>query len=109
MPPTSSALAIYPMGYMVPCVAHTIRDKTKLLNRVHRLQGQLAAVEKALVEERECEETLHALAACRGAIGSLTAEIIEGHVRFHIVGQNGPSRRSHAARQLADIIRKYLR
>ncbi len=28
-------------------MAHTIRDKSKLLNRVRRLQGQLAAVEKA--------------------------------------------------------------
>jgi DNA-binding FrmR family transcriptional regulator len=29
-------------------MAHTIRDKKKLLNRVRRIRGQIAAVEKAL-------------------------------------------------------------
>jgi DNA-binding FrmR family transcriptional regulator len=90
-------------------VAHTVKDKTKLLNRVRRLKGQLAAVEKALVEERECDEILHTLAACRGAIGALTAEVMEGHVRGHIADPDATSDRSRAARQLIDVIKKYLR
>jgi hypothetical protein len=32
-------------------MAHTIRDKKKLLNRVRRIRGQIAAVEKALDQE----------------------------------------------------------
>jgi len=62
-------------------LAHTIRDKRKLLNRVRRLQGQLAAVEKALLEERDCEDVPSVRRLSRGAIGALTAEVMEGHVR----------------------------
>jgi DNA-binding FrmR family transcriptional regulator len=34
-------------------VAHTVRDKKKLINRVRRIRGQLAAVEAALLEEQD--------------------------------------------------------
>jgi DNA-binding FrmR family transcriptional regulator len=37
-------------------------------------------VEKAVEEERDCGEVLLTLAACRGAMNSLMAEILEGHV-----------------------------
>ena len=66
-------------------MAHTIRDKTKLLHRVRRIRGQLNAVEKALLAEDECSTILLRVAACRGAIDSLMAEIIEGHIQFHIL------------------------
>ena len=52
-------------------MAHTIRDKKKLLNRVRRIQGQIAAVEKALDQEQDCSTILLTIAACRGAINSL--------------------------------------
>ena len=32
-------------------MAHTIREKTKLLNRVRRIRGQIEAVERALETE----------------------------------------------------------
>ncbi|MFI4940312.1 MAG: metal-sensing transcriptional repressor, partial [Burkholderiales bacterium] len=35
-------------------MAHTIRDKQKLLNRVRRIRGQLEAIERALLEESGC-------------------------------------------------------
>jgi FrmR/RcnR family transcriptional regulator, repressor of frmRAB operon len=90
-------------------LAHTIRDKRKLLNRVRGLQGQLAAVEKALLEERDCEDVLQILAACRGAIGALTAEVMEGHVRSHVVGLETTSAKARAARQLVNVVKRYLR
>ena len=96
-----------PLG--IRLMAHTISDKAKLLNRVHRVQGQLAAVERALNDESECDEVLRMLAACRGAIGALTAEVIEGHIRFHIVDPDATSQKSRAARQLVDVVRRYLR
>jgi FrmR/RcnR family transcriptional regulator, repressor of frmRAB operon len=66
-------------------MAHTIRDKNKLLNRVRRIRGQIDAVAKALEEERDCSAILLNIAACRGAINGLMAEIIEGHIPHHVV------------------------
>lgn len=90
-------------------MAHTTQNKRQLLNRIRRLQGQLAGVERALEEDQECDDILLRLAACRGALGSLTAEVIEGHVRFHVVNPETPSERSRAGQQLVEVVRKYLR
>jgi DNA-binding FrmR family transcriptional regulator len=90
-------------------MAHTTRDKEKLIHRVRRVRGQIDAVERALLEERDCGEVMHLLAACRGAVGSLTAEILEGHVRSHIVDPDGDTKRARAAHELIEVLRTYVR
>jgi len=90
-------------------MGHTAREKEKLLNRVRRIRGQVEAIEHALEEERECGEVMHLLAACRGAIGSLTAEVIEGHVRSHIVDPDADSNKARAAKDLVEVIKTYVR
>jgi FrmR/RcnR family transcriptional regulator, repressor of frmRAB operon len=92
-------------------MAHTIRDKKKLLNRVRRIRGQIDAVEKALDREQDCSTILLTIAACRGAINSLMAEIIEGHIRFHVVDpdRQPTSEKAKAAQELIDVVKAYLK
>ncbi len=92
-------------------MAHTIRDKTKLLNRVRRIRGQMDAVEKALEREQDCSTILMTGAACRGAINSLMAKIIEGHIRFHVVDpdRQPTSENAKAAQELIDVVKAYLK
>ncbi len=92
-------------------MAHTIRDKAKLVNRVRRIRGQLDAVEKALMNEEDCFRILQTVAACRGAINGLTAEIIEGHIRFHVANPDHrpTSAQARAAQELIDVINAYLK
>ena len=92
-------------------MAHTIRDKLKLVNRVRRIRGQLDGVEKALMNEEDCFKILQTVAACRGAINGLTAEIIEGHIRFHVVNPDHrpASTQARAAQELIDVINAYLK
>jgi DNA-binding FrmR family transcriptional regulator len=52
---------------------------------------------------------MHLLAACRGAVGSLTAEVLEGHVRSHIVDPDGSTKRAQAAADLIEVLRTYVR
>lgn len=90
---------------------HTIREKTKLLNRVRRIRGQIEAVERALEEEKGCGEVLHIVVAARGAINSLVAEIIEDHIRMHVIDptiERGPSK-ARGAEELIDVVQAYLR
>jgi DNA-binding FrmR family transcriptional regulator len=89
-------------------MAHTQRDKKKLVNRIRRLRGQMNAVEKALEEGQECAAILQTLAASRGAINALLAEIIEGHIEEHLVDRKGALRRK-AAGELMDVVRAYLK
>lgn len=91
--------------------AHTIRDKKKLLFRVRRLRGQIEAVERALDEERSCADVLQIISACRGAFNGLMAELLEGHIRYHVIESDGnrSSDRTQAAEELIDVLRSYLR
>lgn len=89
-------------------MAHTIRNKTKLLARARRIRGQVEALERALEREHECGDVLRLIAAGRGAMDSLMAEVMEGHIRDHAL--SGTSRtRGAAAAQLIEIVRAYLR
>ena len=114
---------IYPPGYTCKALvslflvtkefnmAHTLEEKKKLLNRVRRIMGQVRAVEKTLDQEGECSEVLHNIAACRGAMDALMAEVIEGHIRFHILPQNGSATdvQERAADDLVSSLRAYLK
>ncbi len=91
-------------------MSHTIREKTKLLNRVRRLRGQVEAIERALQAESECIEVMHLVASVRGAANSLMAEMLEDHIRFHV---SDPARdpdpdRARGSEQLIDVVHAYL-
>lgn len=92
-------------------MSHTIREKHKLLARVRRIRGQVEAIERALESEAGCDQMMHLLASTRAAMAGLTAEVIEDHVRTHLVepkaGSSAP--REEAAEQLLSVLRAYLR
>jgi len=91
-------------------VSHTSRTRKKLLHRVRRLGGQVRAIERALEQGQECGKILHTLAACRGALNGLLAEVVEGHVREHVAAPGiGARARASAAEELVDIVRAYVR
>jgi DNA-binding FrmR family transcriptional regulator len=66
---------------------------------------------RALGEERECADVLQLVAACRGALNGLMAELIEGHLRFHVLSPNGrnSATQTEAAEELMEVVRTYLK
>lgn len=92
-------------------MAHTKEEQKRLLNRVRRIAGQVGALERALSEESECSDVLHAIAVCRGALDSLMAEVIEGHIRFHVLDpdRDPTDEQAQAAQDLVDALRTYLK
>jgi FrmR/RcnR family transcriptional regulator, repressor of frmRAB operon len=90
---------------------HTIEEKKKLLNRVRRIRGQVDAIERALDQEAECSDVLHNIAACRGAMDALMAEVIEGHIRFHVLDPavTPTDEQALAADDLIHALRAYLK
>jgi len=96
-------------GYPISGMAHLIQNKKKLLARISRIRGQLNGIEKALDADRDCGEVLLTLAACRGALNSLMAEILEDHVRQHVLGAQSTKDREVAAEELIEVIKRYLK
>lgn len=92
-------------------MAHTVAEKKALLLRVNRIQGQLNSIREAIEEEKECADVLQQIAACRGAVNSLLVEIVEGEIRFHVLGKNAKvdSREARAAENLVEILHRYLK
>jgi DNA-binding FrmR family transcriptional regulator len=94
-------------------LAHTIAEKTKLIARVRRMKGQLEAIEKALEEEKDCSAILHHIAGCRGAMNGLMAEVVEGHIRSHILTSGTSSKDKQAQAQAAEdliyLVKSYLK
>ncbi|HUM13916.1 MAG TPA: metal/formaldehyde-sensitive transcriptional repressor [Myxococcaceae bacterium] len=90
-------------------MAHLQRERNKVLLRVRRIAGQVGAIERALEEERTCEEVLQLVAAVRGATAGLMAELLEDHLRLHVLEAKGQSERAQAVEQLVDALRTYLR
>ena len=101
------------MGYSCKelLMAHTLEEKKKLLNRVRRIRGQVEAIERALDQEAECSDVLHNISACRGAMDALMAEVIEGHIRFHVLDpKTEPTdEQAQAADDLIHALRAYLK
>lgn len=89
-------------------MAHTIRDKAKLLTRVRRIRGQLELVERLLESAADCGATLQQIAAARGALNGLMSEVLEGHLRAHVFGSSAAVR-AQAADEFVGIVRTYLK
>jgi DNA-binding FrmR family transcriptional regulator len=87
----------------------TKREKLKLLNRVRRVRGQVEAVERALQEEQGCAAVLHLIVAARGALNSLMTEVIEDHIRLHLVDAGKDTARTRGAEELIEAVQAYLK
>jgi len=92
-------------------MSHTTKDKQKLILRAKRIQGQVEALVRVLTEERECSEVLQVMSAARGAMNSLMAELLEGHIRSHVLNgrQKPTSQQAMAADEVIDMVKSYLK
>jgi len=85
------------------------RQNAKLLNRIRRIRGQMDAVERVFTENDDCADILMLLAAVRGGINSLMAEVMEDHIRLHLLGPSRKTATPELAEDLIDIVRAYLK
>ena len=92
-------------------MSHTIREKNKLLARVRRIRGQVDGIERALEGEAECDRIMHMIAGIRGSVAGLMAEVVEDHIRTHLVDptKNPGALNADAAEQLIEVVHTYLK
>jgi len=91
-------------------VSHTTKNKERTLSRVRRIKGQVEAIERSRENETGCEEILQLVASCRGALNGLMAELIDGHLRYHVLDPSQRTRPSQlqAAEELMAVVKRYL-
>jgi DNA-binding FrmR family transcriptional regulator len=92
-------------------MAHTTKNKSKLVARIRRIKGQVEAVERALEAEIGCADVLMLVASLRGAVQGLSAEVMEDHIRNHVANPDTDSdpERARGAAELIEVVRTYLK
>lgn len=90
-------------------MSHTIKSKTRLLARVRRLTGQMEVIERSLEAELGCAEVLQLIASVRGAINGLTVELMEDHIRDHVLEPPSEADRRRGGEELIEILGTYLK
>ena len=92
-------------------MSHVAKEKGKLLNRLRRMRGQIDAMERAVDADNECAIVLQQATACRGALDGFIAEVIEDHIRDHMVDPKDErdSPQALAAEELIEVVHQYLK
>jgi DNA-binding FrmR family transcriptional regulator len=85
-------------------------EKAKLANRLHRIAGQVAAIERMVEEGNYCVDILMQISAVSGAVGRVGQIVLESHLRTCVADamKNGNQReRDQKLNELIEIFRKY--
>jgi DNA-binding FrmR family transcriptional regulator len=90
-------------------MGHRTEYKPKLIARMRRIRGQMDAVQRALDEDTDCADVLQLIAAARGGVNGLMAELMEKHLRHHVLEPENDADAHEAAEELMDVVRRYLR
>lgn len=89
-------------------MAHIVASKAKLLARVRRVAGQVAALERAIGDNADCTAVLQQAAAARGALSGLVEALILDHIEHHIAAANlDPVARRKGADDLIALLGRY--
>jgi DNA-binding FrmR family transcriptional regulator len=86
----------------------TEREKQKLVARIHRIRGQVESIERSLTEDDDCAAVLMLLANIRGGINSLMGEVLEDHIRHHMMSGERAETKA-VAEDVIDLVRAYLK
>ena len=72
---------------------------------------EVEALERALEAETGCADVLQLIASVRGAMNGLMAEVMEDHIRLHVVdpAREADPHRARGAEDLIDVVRTYLK
>jgi len=92
-------------------LSHITAAQKELITRINRIQGQLDGIKKAVQDDQDCASVLQQVAACRGAMNSFMAEIIEGEIKCHVLSPNAKANSSEAraADELVEVLRRYIK
>lgn len=85
-------------------------EKSKLANRLHRIAGQITAIERMVEEDHYCDEILMQISAVAGAIGRVGQIVLQGHLRTCVaeaMKKANQRERDQKLNELVETFRKY--
>ena len=96
------------MSGMAHSHSHSPAKKKALQIRLHKIAGQLRAVEKMIEQDRDCTEALTQIVSARKALKSFAEVIIHQHVHQCIGEATDPKEGQRKLRELLTVLERYV-
>ena len=90
-----------------PLVART--DKTGLVKRLNRIEGQVRGIGRMIDEDRYCIDVLTQVSAVQSAIDALALQLLEHHLHGCVQHAVKSGDGDHAIAEALEVIRKFGR
>ena len=87
-------------------------DKEALINRLHRIEGQVRGIEKMVDEDRYCIDIITQISAITTALEAVAFKILDDHVNHCVAGALASGDEEVAAeksRELLDAVHRFAR
>ncbi len=88
-------------------VPRTEKEKSALISRLNRISGQINGVSKMIENDRYCDDVLIQLAAVYNSIKSVSAVILEEHMKSCVV-ESVKRGETEAIDEIIDLFRKFV-
>ena len=89
-----------------------VQDKDALINRLHRIEGQVRGIERMVSAERYCIDILTQISAATTALDTLALKLLEGHVNSCVANALASGDEEAAAaksKELIDAVERFAR
>ena len=89
-----------------------VADKTALVNRLHRIEGQVRGIEKMVEDERYCIDILTQIGAVSTALETVAQKLLEEHANHCVAGALASGSREQAeekTRELLQAVQRFTR
>jgi CsoR family transcriptional regulator, copper-sensing transcriptional repressor len=88
------------------------KNKTALVKRLHRIEGQVRGIERMVDDDRYCIDILTQIAAVNTALESLAFKILDDHVNHCVAGALASGDQADAetkTRELLEAVHRFAR
>lgn len=86
-----------------------VEDKTKIINRLRRIEGQVKGIERMLENELCCSDILVQVAAVRSAINRVGMIIFENYSHNCLSKAASPEEQQKTMQELLKTMNKYIK
>jgi DNA-binding FrmR family transcriptional regulator len=80
-------------------------SKDELLNRLHRIRGQVSGIERMVEEERYCIDVLTQISAAQAALDKVALGLLSDHTQSCVVEAEGEERPERAEELMGAVAR----
>ena len=79
-------------------------NKGALVNRLHRIEGQVRGIERMVEEDRYCIDILTQISAVNTALESLAFQLLDGHVKHCVAGAFASGDEAEMAQKTTELL-----